>query len=100
MITRFKLFESKEDLPQIGEYVIVKPNDKRRMSVDRRDFLLSNVGRIVNKKYYSKKMKIFIRYLVEFKTGIDSEFNADEIIEHSRNREDIEYIENANKYNL
>lgn len=94
MITNFKLFENKEKLP-IGEYVIVEPGPERCLSQDWRDFLKINVGKIVGKYYYT--------YKVEFKITIGTEilsFRAKEIIQHSKNREDLEYIEVANKYNL
>jgi hypothetical protein len=89
-----KLFEN---LPQIGEYAIVEPSiDRKGLSQEWRDFLKCHVGKIFSKRYYT--------YGIEFETVASFSqtinFRIDEIIEHSKNREDLEYIETAKKYNL
>jgi len=105
-----KLFENK-DLPQIehldiGEYVIVEPDaDRIGLSKDWRDFLKCNIGKIIDnhKNYYYP-------YIVEFKLtrkggflplGTETlRFRLEEIVDHSKKRNDLEYIEDAKKYNV
>lgn len=83
--------------PKIGDYVIVVPNSNRfGLSQSWRDYLKCHIGKIVGKYYYT--------YHVEFDTadGLSQilNFKIDEIVDFSENREDLEYIEIANNYNL
>jgi len=102
MITQFKIYENNEI---IEGYVIVEPSsDRFDLSKSWRTFLKSNIGKIISGDIYEyEEEESVYKYSVCFKilSGYATlTFTTEEIIDHSKNREDLEYIEQAKKYNL
>jgi len=112
MIIEFKIFEGSKLKPiEDNEYVIVEPS-KDRLS-NWRTFFKSNIGQIICQIKTNHPYDI-IEYTIRFKVktiphngiGITTRsrylwiFTSPEIISHSKNKKDLEYIIQANKYNL
>ena len=101
MITKFKIYEENIDEPQIGDYVICSEKDNQ--TLDKR--LKTQIGKII--RFVNNDLPNI--YLVQFEK-IPSIFHhydtncrsmaLDEILYHSKNKEDLEHILKANKYNL
>jgi predicted nucleotide-binding protein (sugar kinase/HSP70/actin superfamily) len=110
MITKFKLYEQlKINEPQIGDYVLCDEVDSEIIRVD---FIRNNIGKIV----YDNFSKVY-KYLVQYENVpelLDSWFSdgnninlkncrrmsISEIKNYSKNKEDLEVLIQANKYNL
>jgi hypothetical protein len=98
-----KTFEENENEPQVGDYVIVREN--RILLLD--SFFSENVGRIVDDKY-SRRYPFLVQFenipddlKIEFGDKNNSrQFSIDEIDHWSKNKEDLELMISANKYNL
>lgn len=109
MITRFNLFEeitydfNRTNRPKVGDYVLIKydnRNNHRYSSKIYRNFIESNVGKIISKS------QIFIRVRYEnipdkikdwfTKTNFTS-FTYDDVIAYSDNKKELKTIL---KYNL
>jgi hypothetical protein len=93
--------------PQIGDYAIVK-DSVVTINDAFADFLSENIGEIVDNKY-SYRYPFLVQFenipdnlKIEFSVlnGYEREFNRNEIIAFSPNKEDLELIISANKYNL
>ncbi len=90
MITKFKIFENiNESEPKIGDYVICKTRSTD--TIEFKKYVDNNIGKIVDNylAYYYVKFKE--------KTYI---FTIGNILYWAKNKEDIEVLIQANKYNL
>ena len=103
MIIKFKTYESiNEDEPELGDYVICKESHEHEIVVQ--NFLSQNIGKIVemNKGYkYIVKYKNIPNdtkkyFIYQGTRGMD----RNEIKYWSKDKEELESILNANKYNL
>lgn len=96
-----KIYKSKYD-PEIGEFAITEPDPLRfGLSDYWREFVKYNIGKIVgiSDDIPYKERKYKIEYNDEMSKQI-LWFLKKEIIAHSKNMEDLDYIIKANKYNL
>jgi len=94
--------------PEVGDYVICKNIENEDLSI--LDYFLSeNIGIIINNRTDFKKFPYLIRFddmphelliYSEKREGKDIIFRSDEILHFSKNKEDLEHIIVANKYNL
>ena len=94
-----KKYESRPEAIDDGEYVIVKPNERGYITKEWDDYVKNNVGKIIS-HYYVEDHLI---YIIDYDSGIDDghrRFNHYEIVAHSKNKEKLKHILNANKYNL
>lgn len=95
-----KKYESRPEAIDDGEYVIVKSNNPRSyIKKEWQDFIKNNVGKIKS-HYYIEDHLI---YIIDFNSGIDDgyrRFDHEKILAHSKNKEELEIILTANKYNL
>lgn len=89
--------------PQIGDYVLIK-SPKSMSSTNLKNFWATHVGQIkkILKDQYGPGSSA---YHVIYKDKYNGEhsrwvFNRKEIIHFSKNKEDIEMLINAEKYNL
>lgn len=123
MITKFKIFESSSETPQIGDYVICENHDigSSLLLKDLQEFLDSNIGIVVEiqEGIFSDYFKNF--YQIEDGNGYKIKFddvpfdiandfctedegvmmfNSNEIVYHSSRKEDCEAYFTAKKYNL
>lgn len=121
MITKFKLFENISQKLKIGDFVICKyysNNDYQKLS----DFISKNIGILMKKdggdtvkvEYFpisNEDKKIFRKYRKD--QGFDNPkskfnfspdnyliFDLDEVEYWSNNKEELETLIQANKYNL
>ena len=95
-----KTFESKLT-PQIGDYVICK--DEYNTVIQ--DFISNSIGIIIpgetGRKYYTVKYENIPRSIrTYFRIDGDRSFGKNDIVYHSKNKEDLEHFVQANKYNL
>jgi len=111
-----KTYETINDGPQIGDYVIIKSNSPVDAVVD---FIENNIGQIIDitypkNLYHDKISRYSIKY-TNIPKNITSYFynnvikgkfcnfrksNYSDIIEYSKNKEDLKIKLTANKYNL
>ena len=100
MITQFKIFESKE--LEIGDYVIMGTNNHYLI-----DFIFNNIGQIVKQR----NIEITVKYenvppevnkILAYGGDKLNErtFSIYLLLHHSKNKEDLEEILAAKKYNL
>jgi hypothetical protein len=99
-----KIYEELYDEPNIGDYVICKLNIVNSI-LD--NFYQTTIGKIVSAIRISPTKRL---YRVEYENTPDKngtkqfphrrEFATDEILHYSKNREDLEAILDAKKYNL
>jgi len=118
MITKFKLFENKQE-PQIGDYVICDievaidiKDINYVMEQKYKNFLRNNIGKYVKNvpdarfsyciayDYIPNEFKFFIRKYDDFPNVQIIGVERSEILVFSKNKEDLEVKLNANKYNL
>jgi len=102
-----KKFENINE-PKIGDYVICVNYENTDLKI-LDDFLSSNIGKIVRDKTNVEKFKYSIKFenipknlkgFTENGVGDEIIFRSDEIAHFSKNKEDLEHIIDANKYNL
>lgn len=118
MITNFKIFESKNKLPQIGDYILCD-DGKDDYGDELFKFLKNNIGQyIVNLKnlHDDPRYDRWLNdcdYLIEYK-NVPKKFNTNRYMVNncramhisqvnkywSKNKEDLELILKAKKYNL
>jgi hypothetical protein len=98
-----KLFEKANvDEPQIGDYVICSATED--VDDELKNFLLTAIGQIRNKNHrgiydYSVYFENIPQHVIDnWDNPID--FQKSEIENWSKNKEDLEYIIAAKKYNL
>lgn len=80
-----------------GEYVIV--DHKKEIYMNWRNFVKNNVGKIVSHYYVDKHLI----YIIDFDCNIGDgyrRYNSNDIIAHSKNKNELETILSANKYNI
>lgn len=103
MITKFNLFEKLEEWnKETGYYVILTWGGTFDKDVKLRNFLENHIGKIT-KMYYPGSW-----FTAEFdntpddiqKLLKDRDFNSTQILHISKNKEDLEAILQAKKYNL
>ena len=109
-----KTLETINDGPKIGDYIIVKSNSP---IYEINDFIENNIGQIFNivkfknsrygNTYYTKynnipsEIKVYFQYLMlENKLCYYRGYDSSSIIEYSKNKENLEIILQAKKYNL
>jgi len=99
-----KYFENIEE-PQVGDYVICE--ELSNLTPDICNFISSNIGIIEYTKNDDGETSYYIKYEnvpedIFFLTLRNNkrDMSREEIIHFSKNKEDLEYIINANKYNL
>jgi hypothetical protein len=95
MITKFNLYESINNKPRKGDYVIVTFVKK----------IIPTIGKIeyVNNKYSFPYLVEFDDNFNYYEYGLDENnivVELDEIVYWSKNKEDLEPIIQGNKYNL
>jgi len=96
-----KTYESRPKAIEDGEYVIIRINynQKNYIKKEWQMFIKNNVGKIKS-HYYIEDHLI---YIIDFNSGIDDghrRFKHEEILAHSKNKEELEIQLVANKYNL
>lgn len=104
-----KTYENTIGKPKLGDYVICSEN----ANYDMHEFISKNIGKIVL-TVYQPTNTVKYDYLVQY-NNIPENLNIyfedygasnarpmdiDEITEFSENRENLEFVLNANKYNL
>jgi hypothetical protein len=100
MITKFKIFENQEEL-KIGDYVILQLNNDYYNNVYV-NFTANNIGKIIDKNFGEIEVR-YNKHPLNFQGKNQTlvlrnhEFK---IIGHSSDIKDLEYILQANKYNL
>jgi hypothetical protein len=111
-----KTYEAINDNLQIGDYVICKTDTGDEKIID---FIENNVGQYVRYITNNKEVVDNFRYVIEYENvsfelsnysytfsyerdipNICMRVDRDEIIKYSKNKEELETIINANKYNL
>jgi hypothetical protein len=94
--------------PEVGDYAICENYVNSNLKI-LDDFLLTNIGLITNIHNRVKDYPYIIKFEkipAELKTytednmGTEMMFQKEEIVHFSKNKEDLEYIISANKYNL
>jgi hypothetical protein len=100
-IKYLKTFEENDSEPQVGDYVLCEEHIYPENTLT--NFLNTHIGIITADDYIKTKY----RYDVDFKVLIPPDnlidsrrFMLDEIVHWSKNKEDLEVIMSANKYNL
>ena len=113
-----KIYEENNDLPEIGDYVICTTTKIDYTSLVK--FLNSNIGQVIDANdthagdrisSYPGKDSVYFRHPVKYENvpkDLRTVFNEDnyrfikkkEFLYHSKNREDLESILIANKFNL
>ena len=105
MITKFKIFENNEGEPEVGDYIIFTnleftENDK----VD--PYLESHIGKLIEIKIYEPKYLVLFENLPDDifwdVTNIKDTINfyREEILDWSKNKEELKTKLAANNYNL
>lgn len=98
MITNFKKFESFEDEPQIGDYVIIE-NDSFDISIIK--FLKNRIGKIIEiRKDLTYPYTILFNYNIPIYNKRTVEVDRDEIKEFAANKEMFKIKTTTDKYNL
>jgi hypothetical protein len=97
--TYIKQYEAKIIKPQIGDYIICNIQDS--LQTELRKELNQSIGKIIDIDYNN----LFGCYTVEFQNVLDYghydiPLSTKEIIHFSPNKNDLETILQANKYNL
>jgi hypothetical protein len=89
MITKFKIYETiNSEEPQIGDYVLM-------------NYFENDIGQIVDIVKAGLGMITINKYVINFdNAGLKTNFIKNHIKYWSSNREDLELILNARKYNL
>jgi len=110
MITKFKIFENINVPPKVGDYVIINPNGYEHSWKAFRDFILVNVGQIIDIKiqhggtelYYDVKFENINEDLMKtaFYGDGTRRFHLDNIKCWSENKTELEALLNSQKYNL
>jgi hypothetical protein len=80
-----------------GDYIIVDP--KNEIYMNWKEFVKNNVGKIISSYYVDRHLI----YIVDFDSGIGDghrRYSSREIIAHSKNKNELETILSANKYNI
>ena len=107
MIVKFKLYESiNEDKPEIGDYVICE--DSTNGDKNLLEFENTHIGRIFADDHPLEEWNYLVKYenfpfsLRSFFTFSENSraFSLSEIKHWSKNKEDLEHVLNAKKYNL
>ena len=105
MITKFKLFETiSKDEPEIGDWVVC--NESELYSYyDVINFTSNNIGKYI--RYDTDFMGPYVIYYEEIPKTLEKYFShnernmsLDEIKYISKNKEELEYIIQTNKFNL
>jgi hypothetical protein len=97
-----KKFESNKDEPKIGDYVLTRSKSwNHHLVTIANNKITNNIGKIINigPKSAITNSKIVKNYYVKHGNQ-DWWFIRDEIIYWSENKEELELILQANKYNL
>jgi hypothetical protein len=85
--------------PEIEDYVICRPLDDR--DPDLNDFLKTHIGQLVGRRYfdYDIKFEKVPKYIIDCYDN-PIQFEREEIIHWSKNKEDLQIYIDINKYNL
>jgi len=92
-ITPFIIFEKKETPPQIDDYVIVYDDRVLWQYREKSNFIIGKIIKIRYIAYNTPEYAIVSGNRIIY-------FKREDIIEYSKNRKELEYIEDVNKYNL
>lgn len=95
MIKKFSIFESKNELPEIGDYVIAMYSNK----------VIPEIGKIENVDHDSSfpYLVMFSRKFDYYNYGLTHNnivVNIDEIVQWGKDKEELKIFLQANKYNL
>lgn len=112
MIIKFKIFESIDETPDIGSWVIIE-EDSETYSIEARKFINNSIGYIWKRngsnsfiiKYYNIPADVIFYFAYSdysdgLKIGNSLLATREEIKYCSKNKEELEHISDANKYNL
>ena len=107
MITKFKIYEEINlNEPEIGDYVIAKfsrADDDHPLNL----FVTKNIGLITDKTYYQQRIQYTVKFddipkeLYFYSTNHSTlRFYRQDLLQCSKNKEDLEKILIANKFNI
>lgn len=114
MITRFKIFENINDgEPKVGDFVIIKTKDLPQLYNFYGDFIKTSIGRIwkihsvnfflIKYENIPKEIKDYFSYS-DYSKGLNIGnsilVHKRDIIYWSKNKEDLDYIIDAKKFNI
>ena len=113
MITKFKIFESINEQPQIGDYVIVDNSDEDDGENNIWNYFNNSVGKFIDIVDYTKShvieytltedlYKKYMPYIMHKNKNntITSNFELKQIKYWSKNKEELEVLLASKKYNL
>lgn len=97
MITKFKIFESINELPKVGDYVLIKRSNVGSLSIDFFDNNIGQISRIEEDFYYVNFEKSPIKSIEYYK---NRRYSINEFKYWSSDKEELEEFLAAKKFNL